>query len=127
VARLAQILDLIRRLQKATFYALHRQAREGGPVDGVDGVGPQAIADLMGEGRRAFHALGRKGFDEAGLADAARVEGFRQGATVLAAAADQILRYLEAIRRFGGSLDERFAADRDLFSRQFALLYGDDR
>jgi hypothetical protein len=123
VAQLAYLLDFIRRLQKATFYALHRDAEESWTAADRDIAGSEALDDLMGEARKAFRAVGRKGFDEAGLADGQRVEGFRIGATVLVAAAQLILRYLDALRA-RGSLEEQFAADCTVFSRQFALLYG---
>jgi hypothetical protein len=80
---------------------------------------------LLTEAERTFRAVTRKGFDEAGLADEARIEGFRIGAVALVAAARQLEAYLAVISRVGGqALETRFDADKSLFSARFAELYG---
>lgn len=144
VAQFAHLKELLGRLQKAAFYALHKrtswtqpqvvslvephvlfdQARAQVEDSGVlpDGA---AIEALMMEAERTFRAVTRKGFDEAGLADEARIEGFRIGAVALVAAARQLEAYLAVISRVGGqALETRFDADKSLFSARFAELYG---
>lgn len=125
VANLTRILELIRRLQKATFYALHKAVKEleDEPVECAD---PQTMEKLLIESAKTFKAIVRKGFDEAGLGDEHRAEGFRIGAGALVDAADQIVRYLAALGRIGRAegLERRFAADCTAFSKQFVALYG---
>ena len=127
VAGFGEILEIVRRLQKAAFYALHKNAQNtlpGGNVVALPGPdsrewdsmilfdqaratapegralpGAAEIARLMAEAAKTFRAISRKGFDEAGLGSEARVEGFRIGAGALVAAEAQIERYLAAARR----------------------------
>ena len=148
VAEFEHLLEIVKRLQKATFYALHKGREERTsnvvslrlPEAGVlfnearaavasadelpDAV---AVARIVAESAKAFRAMARKGFDEAGLGDESRIEGFRVGATVLTTAAAQIEGYLAAAGRLGRNgrdLEGWFDADRSTFSQRFGVLYG---
>ena len=141
VAGFGEILEIVRRLQKAAFYALHRNtqntslnvialrspesafdlARENAQDSALPADGE--IERLMAECAKTFRSISRKGFDEAGLGDAARIEGFRLGAGALVAAATQIERYVTAARRMGENLEGRFHEDRRVFSQKFCALY----
>lgn len=134
VTRLGEIREILGRLQKAAFYALHSSDQEMtsnafcvSPAE-ADRHGPQAaeMETFMAEAVKAFRSFSRKGFDEAGLSDPGRREGFRLGAGALVAAAGQIETYLTAAGRLarGQALDQRFGADRQVFRRKFCALYG---
>ena len=154
VAGLERLLEMIKRLQKAAFYVLHRNAQgeelRASNVVALRGPEPSASADevfelaracidegrelpgdaaierMVAEGAKVFRSISRKGFDEAEL-DASRIEGFRQGARALMAMGTQIERYLAAtgrIARAEQDLEGWFNADRQTFSRRFCILYG---
>lgn len=121
------ILALIGRLQKAAFHVLHHA---GGGETRVELSGVPGMTAVAAEAARTFRGMSRKGFDEAGLANEARIEGFRLGAEALVTAAEQLKRYLAAARRMtsgGHDLDSRFDADRCAFSARFGILYGVSR
>lgn len=148
VTRLENILALVKRLQKAAFYALHRDCQgqltraanvlsfSSGTVfdqararieQARDLPDEAAFAQLAAEAAKAFRSMARKGFDEAGLGDAQRQRGFEIGAGALIAAAAQLEAYLVAAKRTGGralTLEQWFEADRLTFSARFRVLYG---
>lgn len=143
VAQFAHLLELLRRLQKAAFYALHRGTSGMQPKVTIlatpqtlfdqaraqvndDQTSPDAdaVEALMAEAEKAFRSVTRKGFDEESLAEEVRIEGFRRGAYALVGAARQLEAYLTAIGRLGGEpLEARFEADRAVFSARFGDLY----
>lgn len=144
--RFENILLLLRRLQKAAFYALHTPVQEthaqvGNAVaisastlfdqaraiteQGRDLPGAEALEILAAEAAKTFRAIARKGFEEVGLGDELRRRGFEIGAGALVAAAAHLESYLATTRRIGvRALDERFDADRRSFSARFQILYG---
>lgn len=138
VTRFGEIRAILGRLQKAAFYALHSSSQESkentAPDSRVvylhapDSEGPNAaeMDDLLADAAKAFRSFSRKGFDEAGLGDAARREGFRLGAGALVSAAGQIESYLAAAGRLdrGQALAEQFGQDRKVFRMKFCALYG---
>jgi hypothetical protein len=150
IARIEGILEIVRRLQTAVFYALHREHQVAAvdinvvPLRGPDSIllfdaartaladgrpppGEAEMARLMADAAKAFRAITRKGFDEQGLGDESRIEGFRLGAGALVAAAAQLEDYLAAagrIARGGRNLEGWFDADRRAFSDKFCSLYG---
>ncbi|MHB1203930.1 MAG: hypothetical protein ACYCZX_00060 [Rhodospirillaceae bacterium] len=150
VAGFGGILEIVRRLQKAAFYALHTdsQRRAAGatvvPLRREDSIPcfdaartsaedvyplPEQveIERLAADAAKAFRAISRKGFDEAGLRDESRIEGFRLAAGALVMAGRQIERYLAAagrLERGEQNLEGRFDADRRAFSKKFCSLYG---
>jgi hypothetical protein len=141
VAGFGEILEIVKRLQKAAFYALHRNpqnippdalrtldsafdlARENTNVRALPAS--DEIERLMADSAKTFRSISRKGFDEAGLNEASRIDGFRLGAGALVAAAAQIERYLAAAGRIGRreNLEGRFHEDRRVFSQKFCALY----
>jgi hypothetical protein len=159
IERFERITEIVARLQKAAFYVLHKasqgaqndatdkatvvaktapdvaalfnQARAGSE-DGPELPASEAIERMVAEAAKTFHSIARKGFDEAGLADEARVEGFRLGAGALIAIGAQLDNYLAAATRIERmeqrsgrlSLDEWFEADRNAFRERFCALYG---
>jgi hypothetical protein len=153
VAGFESSLENVKRLQKAAFYALHKssQGRTGslGQANVValrvpDSTllfdqarasveagrelpdGP-AIEKVAAEAGKVFRSVARKGFDEAGLADDARIEGFRVGAQALLTVGRQIERYLAAagrVARGGQTLEAWFDVDRRAFRERFRVLYG---
>jgi hypothetical protein len=140
------ILTLMKRLQKAAFYALHRSgqdkhAQAGNVVNFSVGTlfdqarsmidqdrelpDAEAVERLAADAAKTFRAIARKGFDEDGLIDAQRVRGFEIGAGALVAAATHLESYLAAARRIRGpALEQWFDADRRTFSARFRVLYG---
>lgn len=151
VARFGEIREILGRLQKAAFYALHSSAQEtqrntapdsrivsprapdparlfeaARDIDGRPLPGAAEMEELMADAAKAFRSFSRKGFDEAGLGDTARREGFRVGAGALVSAAGQIESYLAATVRLGRGqpLADRFGQDREVFRMKFCALYG---
>jgi hypothetical protein len=144
--RFENILTLLKRLQKAAFYALHRSGQDKHAQAGKvlnfsvgtlfdqarsmieqdrDLPDAEAVEQLTAEAAKTFRAIARKGFDEEGLGDAQRVRGFEIGAGALVAAAMHLESYLAAARRIGGPvLEQWFDADRRTFSERFRVLYG---
>lgn len=144
--RFENILSLMRRLQKAAFYALHRRSQEthaqSGNVlefsagtlfdqaramveQGRELPDAQALEALTVEAAKTFRAIARKGFEEAELGDAGRLRGFEIGAGALVAAAAHLESYLATTRRIGEqALEHKFDADRRRFSERFRILYG---
>jgi hypothetical protein len=151
VAQLEHLLDLVRRLQKAAFYALHKGSE--GLTKPRDNVVPlraaeptllfeqaranieqgkelpdaAAIDQMAAEAAKTFRAIARKGFEEEGLSDDRRMEGFRLGAQALIGAGAQIENYLAAAARIARgekNLAGWFDADRRCFSERFGILYG---
>jgi hypothetical protein len=140
VAGFETLLEMVKRLQKATFYALHKDAHGHAALAGPGSIVPPDTADsgedapldsaverVVVDSARMFRAISRKGFDEAGLADEARIEGFRIGADALVTAGGQLEGYLAAVARLdrsGRDLAQRFEQDRQSFSKKFRALYG---
>lgn len=148
VTRLENILALLKRLQKAVFYALHKGGREqhagtakvvsfsAGTVfdqarsmieQGRDLPEADALERLVADAAKTFRSIARKGFEEADLSDGQRLQGFEIGAGALVAAAAHLESYLAVVRRIaqrGQSLEQWFETDRRTFSERFRVLYG---
>jgi len=147
VTRLENILALVKRLQKAAFYALHRGSEgetrpanvfsfpAGTLFDQARSMIEQGkalpddddLARLNVEAARTFRAVARKGFEEARLGEEDRRRGFEIGAGALVAIAAHLENYIVAARRIAGrerTLEHMFDADRSIFSERFRVLYG---
>lgn len=88
-------------------------------IEDAGAVGPE-LAALALEARRAFRALSRQGFEDDAVE--ANADAFAAGAESLQAVARSLGMLLA--RLDAADWNERFEADRALFGRQFALLYG---
>jgi len=124
IATYESLLKIISRLQKAAFYALHKN--KDGTDDDLDAndLSASDMDMLLIEAAKTFRAIARKGFDENELA--ANAEGFRLAAAALPAMGAQIVRYLAVAERLARAerLETRFAKDRQAFSERFCMLYG---
>ncbi len=146
--RHCRLLEHLVRMQRATYYAL-RRASPGSAVGNVVALDatsdcnlfdmvrrdlddepdiPDAeVAVLEKEAAEVFRRISRRGFDEDGLVDEDRLEGFRIGASVLYAAAHILRRFLDTLRKLdgdGNGLLICFQDDRTTFTGEFVKLYG---
>lgn len=88
------------------------------------------IAALISEAKAAMRGLSRQGFTVETAADPEGARGFSVGVRTLRNVDDHVQafqRLLEHARLPEGDWATQFAGDQAIFSRQFHLLYGDDR
>lgn len=140
--------ELRRRVAKMMLASLHVLLRDralagSGNVAALPGREPaeifRAIADgpeppplppdedVHEEAARAFRSVARQGFSEDLLEGRSVADGFRAGAGILQAIAQEIDAYLDrfaALDRHSPDLAERFGQDRAIFAKQFKRLYG---
>ncbi|MEM7224222.1 MAG: hypothetical protein AAF495_14665 [Pseudomonadota bacterium] len=83
---------------------------------------PVELSQLMGEAKRAFQSISRRGFSQKEIAEQEVIQGFAEGIGVLTELAECLGAFC---RRLGtGDGRARFARDREIFERQFQLIYG---
>jgi hypothetical protein len=142
------LLEHLGRMQRATYYALHR-ASSGSSANQLVSLDANRSNHLFDMARRhlddgpdfsndevaaleetaagIFRRISRRGFDEDALADEDRLEGFRIGAGVLYAAGNILKRFLDTLQKLGGDgdgLSKVFDDDRTIFAGEFVKLYG---
>jgi hypothetical protein len=112
---LTGVLDHIGRLQLAVMHVLRGEVDE------------DAFAPIAEQARTAFEELRRKGFDDEDPGENRR-EAFQVAADALPRIASQLrgfLKRMEEMEQGESELDQIFADDLALFSRQFHTIYGD--
>tara|TARA_B100000315_G_scaffold260857_1_gene326435 strand:- start:6832 stop:8475 length:1644 start_codon:yes stop_codon:yes gene_type:complete len=140
------ILAHVRQLQKATYFVLAGQdaADLGDNIVAFGAQNPDSVfeaarhndnlddiemsSDFMADAVDAFSKLTRKGFNEDMLEDPDGIEGFRMGAGALLSISGQLETFLTrmaALDKDGEDLNSKFDQDKQVFSNQFNLLYGD--
>lgn len=80
--------------------------------------------------KRAFAGISRRGFEDAVVGERGSGVVYEVGAGALAAISDQIHAFLRVLKQSveeGTDLDDQFAYDHDVFSKQFARIYGVER
>jgi hypothetical protein len=114
---LTGVLDHIGRLQLAAMHVLRAEVDE------------DAFAPIAEQARTAFEELRRKGFDDDDPGEDQR-EAFQVAADALPRIAGQLRGFLERMREMEqgeSELNQIFADDVALFSRQFHAIYGHRR
>ncbi len=104
------------------------EAAMGEAMDGELAVSEHEFDAALEDARRAFARISRRGFEDDALDDPEIVEGFALGAGGLMAIDELIASFvarLDALDRDTLDLAGQFAADREIFREQFAVLYGD--
>lgn len=140
-SQLDSLSSHVDKLEKAALYALHRtsSAPEGdnitplatlhvAPTDTLE-IPADRMQTLMNEAEQVFHHMTRKGFQAVDLDDPEGdpAEGFRVSAGALVTIAGILNGYrskLAALDNGEPNLEGCFSADRDVFSRQFEIMYG---
>ncbi len=86
------------------------------------------MPDVRAEARSAFNNISRKGFNEADMEDPDIREGFSVGAEALVRGRGHLADYLAILENLDEEtpgLEDVFHSDRELFSKQFSVLYGE--
>jgi len=82
----------------------------------------QPLGMLMAEARKAFRGNSRQGFSEEDLESPEMIDGFAAGVSVLLALRREVTEFADDCAAQDWAPD--FAEDRDVFTRQFRILYG---
>jgi hypothetical protein len=119
-------------LQKAALHAVLTGGTGEGRLAAVsavadDGANDDRLTDALVAAERAFAGISRRGFETLGDDDP-RIEAFRLAAGALVTMSRVLGMAIDALGhldRTAPGLVVYFEGDRDIFSRQFAMLYGD--
>ena len=143
-----QLLEHIRRMQTATYYALRRSS--GGmnadnvvplteqpnsnvfeiarrDIDEEPDIPEDEMAEFENTAAGVFRKITRQGFDEDALLNEDHLDGFRIGAGVLYAVDNILKRFVENLKKMDGDdggLSNFFDEDRTKFAGEFMKLYG---
>ena len=90
-------------------------------IDDEREVGPDMVA-LMAEARKAFGDVSRQGFSTNTLDDGAVIDGFASGSRALLIIRDHLADFCRTLEN-EPSWNTQFNNDKNLFSRQFTILY----